>query len=73
MQAIIAALAVIIGGIALLLFLSFVLSWPVFMLWNGCLVGAVTGVNEVTWLQAWGIAALTGLLFKSHVGSKSKD
>jgi hypothetical protein len=56
-------------GIAAILFLSFVLSWPVYMLWNGCLVGAVAGVNEVTWLQAWGLTALSGMLFKSSTSS----
>jgi hypothetical protein len=55
--------AVVVGLIGLLL-LSFLLSWPVYMLWNGCLVGAVTGINEVTWLQAWGLSILAGLLFK---------
>lgn len=53
------------GIVALVVFLSFLLSWPVMMLWNGCLVGAVNGVNEVTWLQAWGLTVLTGLMFKS--------
>ena len=42
-----------LGIIALVLALSFLFSWPVYMLWNGCLVGAVDGVKEVTWLQAW--------------------
>lgn len=50
--------------------LSFLLSWPVYMLWNGCLVGAVAGVAEITWLQAWGITVLCGFLFKSTVTSK---
>jgi hypothetical protein len=64
---IIGAMAIAIVGILLL---SFLLSWPVYMLWNGCLVGAITGVNEVTWLQAWGISFLSGLLFKTSVNSK---
>ncbi len=51
-------------GIIFLVFLSFLLSWPVYMLWNGCLVDAVEGVKEVTWLQAWGINFLFGILFK---------
>lgn len=51
-------------GIATIVFLSFVLSWPVYMLWNGCLVGAFDSVKEVTWLQAWGLSILSGLLFK---------
>jgi len=60
----------VVVGIAGILLLSFLLSWPVYMLWNGCLVGAVAGVNEVTWLQAWGITILCGFLFKTSVGLK---
>jgi hypothetical protein len=55
----------IVVGLAAIVLLSFLLSWPVYMLWNGCLVGAVAGVAEVTWLQAWGITVLFGFLFKS--------
>ena len=54
----------ILAGIAGLLALSFLWSWPVYMLWNGCLVDAVTGVREVTWLQAWGLTVLCSFLFK---------
>ena len=65
---------VMIGTIVLalvgLVLLSFLLSWPVYMLWNGCLVGAVAGVSEVTWLQAWGLNLLCGILFKTTVNSK---
>ena len=64
-----AALTLIVGGLALLVFVSFLLSWPVMMLWNGCLVGAVAGVSEIGWLQAWGISLLCGFLFKSSTGS----
>jgi len=63
-------LITLIGAVAFLVFLSFLFSWPVYMLWNGCLVDAVAGVNEVTWLQAWGISLLTGILFKTTVTSK---
>jgi len=62
----------VIGGLVFLLFLSFLLSWPVYMLWNGCLVGAVAGVNEVTWLQAWGLNILFGVMFNSG-SSRKKD
>lgn len=58
--------------IAVALLLSFLLSWPVMMLWNGCLVPAVTGLSEVSWLQAWGISVLCGLLFK-NIEIKSKS
>jgi len=71
MKDVIVALTAALVGIATLLFLSFVLSWPVMMLWNGCLVGAVAFVQEVTWLQAWGIQFLFALLFKST--STKKD
>ena len=67
--------AVLVGtvliAIAGLLLLSFLLSWPVYMLWNGCLVGAVAGVSEVYWLQAWGITILCGFVFKTTVTSKT--
>ena len=65
--------AVFLGAIGLLgamVFLSFLLSVPVLLLWNGCLVGAVSGVHEITWLQAWGISLLCGMLFKTHVDRK---
>jgi len=64
------ALAAALVGIATLLFLSFVLSWPVMMLWNGCFVGAVDGVQEITWLQAWGLQFLFNLLFKATLTTK---
>lgn len=54
----------IVGLIGLAVLLSFVLSYPVMLLWNGCLVPAVSGVHEVTWLQAWGISILFQFLFK---------
>jgi hypothetical protein len=62
----------VLGGIVFLVLLSFLLSWPVYMLWNGCLVDAVSGVKEVTWLQAWGLNILAGVLFKNS-NVKLKD
>ena len=53
----------VFGVLVLFVLFSFLLSWPVMMLWNGCLVDAVTGVNEITWMQAWGLNFLCGLLF----------
>lgn len=53
-----------------LLFLSFLLSWPAMMLWNGCLVGAVDGVREIGWLQAWGLQFLCNILFKASITTK---
>jgi len=56
-------LGVTIGAILFAVVLSFLLSWPVMVLWNECLVPAAQGINEVTWLQAWGLSALSGFLF----------
>jgi hypothetical protein len=50
---------------------SFLLSLPVMLLWNGCLITAVDGVHELTWLQAWGISLLFGLLFKTSATTKN--
>jgi hypothetical protein len=69
MEKVVIAVGAIVLGIASLLLLSFLLSWPVYMLWNGCLVGAVAGVSEVSWLQAWGLTVLCGFLFKSSVSN----
>ena len=63
---------VVVGSIAVILGLSFLLAWPVMLLWNGCLVGAINGVNEITWLQAWGISVLSAFLFKPTSSSNSK-
>ena len=60
----------VVGIIALVLAVSFLLSWPVMMLWNGCLVGAIDGVHEVSWLQAWGISVLCGFLFRTTTSTK---
>ncbi len=68
-MAIVLAIAVVL---ALVVIVGLVLSFPVMLLWNGCLVGAITGVNEISWLQAWGILVLFGLLFKSGDTSVSK-
>ena len=54
-------------AVTLVVFLSFLLAWPVRELWNGCLVDAVDGLHEITWMQAWGISVLTGILFKSSM------
>jgi hypothetical protein len=66
-------LIIVLGGILLLVGLSLLMSLPVYWLWNGCLVGAVDGVHEVTWLQAWGISFLFGMLFKNSNTKSKKD
>ena len=43
-----------------------VLSFPIMLLWNYCLVPAVPIVTEITWLQAWGLFVLFGILFRNN-------
>ena len=59
-----------IGAILFAVALSFLLSWPVMALWNGCLVSAVDGVNEIGWLQAWGLSVLAGFLLNRQTTVK---
>jgi hypothetical protein len=56
----------VIFALAVFVAVSVLLAWPVMMLWNNCLVDAVTGVKEITWLQAWGINFLFGILFNKN-------
>ena len=67
-------LSAIVGFVVGFVVLSFLFSWPAWMLWNGCLVGAIDGVHQITWLQAWGLSILCSFLFKpSNVSTKSSD
>ena len=60
------ALAGVVFGLLLIIVLGLLFAWPVLLLWNGCLVGAVAGITPLTSIwQAWGILILCGLLFKS--------
>lgn len=66
MEKVIVVLGAIVASIGGIIAISFLMSWPVFMLWNGCLLDAVPSVKEVTWLQAWGITVMCSFLFKSN-------
>jgi hypothetical protein len=66
-------LTVLVAVVALIIAVGLLFSLPVMLLWNGCLVGAINGVNEITWLQAWGILVLCGLLFKTTLSKSTKD
>ena len=57
--------------LSFVILLGLILSLPVMLLWNGCLVPAITGVNEIGWLQAWGLSILCGFLFKTSVSKGS--
>jgi hypothetical protein len=65
-------LVLALSAILLVVVIGFLVSYPVMLLWNGCLVGAVNGVNPIGWLQAWGILVLFGILFSKSSSSESK-
>lgn len=48
----------------MLITVSFVISYPLMLLWNFALVPAVSILAEVSWLQMWGISILIALLVK---------
>lgn len=72
MEILLAGVLIFFGFVALVAVIGVIMAYPVMLLWNGCLVDAVTGVHDITWLQAWGLLVLFGILFKSHASSSSK-
>ena len=58
------------AALTLLALGAIVLAWPVQLLWNYSLVGAVEGINPITFWQALGINFLFGILFKNSNSSK---
>ena len=62
----------IIGLIAMVVLLGLVMSYPIMLLWNYCLVPAIPSIHEIEWLQAWGIMFLCSLLFKSDITVNQK-
>lgn len=53
-----------------LIIVSFMISYPLMLLWNFALVPAVSVLAEVSWLQMWGISILIALLVKPLGASK---
>jgi len=50
----------------ILLAAGLILSWPVMILWNNCLVDAIVGLQDISWAQALGITVLARLLFNGN-------
>lgn len=55
-----------IGG---LFIVAAIVSLPVMLLWDWLMPG-IFGLREITWIEAWGLLFLSGLLFKSHTTVK---
>jgi len=64
-ESIAAIITAFVGVLVIAILFSFLLSYPLMLLWNLCLVPAVAGVAEVGWLQMWGISILFAFLFKT--------
>jgi hypothetical protein len=58
-------LGIYVSAIAVLFVACILLAWPVQLLWNYSLVGAVDGVNPISFWQALGISFLFSILFKN--------
>lgn len=65
-------LLLFIGALALVLIAVVILAWPLQWLWNNCLVGAVDGVNTITFWQALGLGLLFNILFRS-INTSTRD
>jgi len=57
--------------LSLAIFFSLLLSYPVMLLWNYCLVDAVSVVKSITWMQAWGLTMLVKLFAGINVDFKN--
>ena len=64
MELLVRFLAVLVVGVIM----GAILSYPIMLLWNSCLVPAIPGVREVGWIQAWGILILGQLMFQTRIG-----
>jgi hypothetical protein len=56
----------IVISIVVIIFFGLLLAFPTEWLWNGILVGLISGISPISsvW-NAWGLLILCGLLFKS--------
>lgn len=63
-QTIIAGVSLGIGLLVLIFIAGLLFSLPVMWLWNW-LMPVLFGLKSITWLQAFGLNVLCGLLFKS--------
>jgi hypothetical protein len=57
-------------ALLMIIFFGVLMAWPTQLLWNGCLVQAVDGINPIGFWQALGINVLCQILFKNSKSSK---
>ena len=56
-------IGLIFAGISLLVVGAILFAWPVQLLWNECLIGAVDGVHPIGFWQALGLNFLFSIIF----------
>lgn len=69
MDSVVSAIGAVIVGVLVILIIGALMAFPVMWLWNLCLIPTVSGVHEITWMQAWGLLVLCGILFKNSTSS----
>ena len=71
METVTKAFGLVIAAVVIVVIAGLLFSYPVMLLWNGCLIAAIPGIKAIGWTQAWGILILCGLLFKSSSSMSS--
>jgi hypothetical protein len=66
---ILATIMLVAGMTSFIVIFGLVMSLPVMLLWDW-IMPTIFGLTKITWLQAWGLLILCGLLFKSGVTNK---
>lgn len=69
-EKIVAAAIIGLGVVCVITLLSLLLALPVKWLWNW-LMPELFGLKSITWLQAFGLNTLSGLLIRSSSSSSS--
>lgn len=71
MKDIFSSISTIVGCAVLLVVASMLTSLPMMWLWNW-LIPNIFGLTTLTWLQAWGMTFLCGILFKGKYSVNTK-
>ena len=62
----------VIIAVIIVVTIAIIIAWPVQLLWNAALVGAVDGIHPIGFWQAMGINILASILFKPSTSDNSK-
>lgn len=63
MELLVRFLSLLIVGVVM----GAIVSFPAMLLWNSCLVPAIPAIQEVGWIQAWGIMVMGQIMFQTKV------